>query len=186
MALLLWERFDKTVTDAMDACIADLETYAGRLTEAAVRDNERWNYPDSYKKEIGLFRTWITGRRRWMTAQFASPRTLLVSLQMYRPSETMEITDARRDGDTLTLKLSLKGGAPSHGIVLVNGIHCGILPLTEEICVPLPPEAGEMFHAYDAVQVLGCDSDGTVRVIEARGGIAGCDVWDSACLYVPK
>ena len=186
MALLLWERFDKTVTDAMDACIADLETYAGRLTEAAVRDNERWNYPDSYKKEIDLFRTWITGRRQWMTAQFASPRTLLASLQMYRPSETMEITDALRDGDTLTLKLSLKGGAPSHGIVLVNGIHCGILPLTEEICVPLPPEAGEMSHAYDAVQVLGCDSDGTVRVIEARGGIAGCDVWDSACLYVPK
>ncbi len=186
MALLLWERFDKTVTDAMDACIADLETYAGRLTEAAVRDNERWNYPDSYKKEIDLFRTWITGRRQWMTAQFASPRTLLASLQMYRPSETMEITDALRDGDTLTLKLSLKGGASSHGIVLVNGIHCGILPLTEEICVPLPPEAGEMSHAYDAVQVLGCDSDGTVRVIEARGGIAGCDVWDSACLYVPK
>ncbi|MBR5444717.1 MAG: CotH kinase family protein [Clostridia bacterium] len=184
--LLLWEAFDKTVTDAMDACIADLDTYARQLEDAAVRDNARWQYPDSYEKEIRLFREWITGRRDWMTAQFASPDTLLASLGMYRPSETMEIAGAMRQGDTLTLTMTIRDGAAPCGLVLVNGVSCGTAVLGETVTVTVPAEAWEKTGAYDAVQVLGCTPDGICTVTEERGGIAGCDLWDSAYIFIPR
>lgn len=186
MALLLWERFDETVTDAMAACIADLETYAARLEAAAVRDNARWNYPDSYRAEIDLFREWITERQAWMTAQFTDPAALLASLQMYRPSETMTVTGGSREGESLTLTMALAEGAATHGMVFVNGVSCGVVPLAEQITVTFPPEAGDTTAAYDAVEVLGCGEDGTFRVSESRGGIDGCDIWDSGCIFIPK
>ena len=184
--LLLYERFDRTVTEAMDACIADLETYAARLENAANRDNERWKYPDSYTKEIALFREWITARRTWMKGRFADPDTLLASLQMYRPSETMTVTGGTRTGDRLTLTLALTGEAASHGTVFVNGVSCGVVPLGETVTVTVPPEADGTTAAYDAVEVLGCDGDGLFRVTEKRGGIAGCDLWDSGYIFIPK
>jgi len=185
MVLLLWERFDETVTDAMDACIADMETYAEQLEDAAVRDNARWNYPDSYEKEISLFREWITARREWMTAQFVSPDVLLASLNMYRPSEHMTITAASRHGDTLTLEMTFADGAAPCGMVFLNGVSCGVVSLEETVTVTVPAGTWEKTDAYDAVQVLGCTPDGICTVIEERGGIDGCDLWDSAYIFIP-
>ena len=184
--LLLYERFDDTVRAAMDASLADLEVYAAELQTAADKDNAHWKYPDTFTEEIALYRDWLTGRRDWMTAQFASPETLLESLHMYIPSETMAVTGGTRTGSTLTLQLDLAEGAAEYGTVFVNGVSCGMVPLTGEITVTVPEETTEATDAYDAVEVLGCTADGAFRIAEKRGGIAGCDIWDSGCIFIPK
>lgn len=191
--LLLYERFDDTVRDAMDAALADMEVYAAGLQTAADRDNERWNYPDSFTEEMDLYRTWLTGRREWMTAQFASPETLLESLKMYTPSEVMTVTGGRITGNTLTLTMALEAGAADYGEVFVNGVSCGTFPLTEEITVTVPEGAGETTGAYDAVEVLGCRAEGDYpvslyeyRIVSSRGGTDGCDIRESGCIFIPK
>jgi len=187
--LLLYERFDDTVRDAMDAAVADLETYSAGLQTAADRDNDRWNYPDSYQEEIDLYRTWITGRRKWMKEQFTSPETLLESLKMYRASDVMTVTGGKITGDTLKLTMQLETGAAEYVEVFVNGISCGTVPLTEEITVTVPEGAGDTTAAYDAVEVLGCRADGDsykYRIVSQRGGTDGCDIRESGCIFIPK
>lgn len=184
--LTLYERFDDAVTDAMDAALADLETYVDALQTAADRDNARWNYPDTFTQEIDLYRNWLTGRRDWMTAQFTDPETLLGSLYMYRPSETMTIVDGQRAGDRLTLQVSLTDGAAENGEVFVNGVSCGTVTLAETITVTVPRGAAALTTTYDAIEILGLTDDGDYTVREHRGGIDGCDIWDSAHLFLEK
>lgn len=184
--LTLYERFDDTVTDAMDAALADLETYVKALQTAADRDNARWNYPDTFTEEIDLYRDWLTGRRDWMTAQFTDPETLLASLYMYRPSETMTIVEGTREGDTLTLQISLTDGAAETGEVFVNGVSCGVVTLAETITVTVPGEVSALTNTYDAIEILGLTADGDYTVRVHRGGIDGCDIWDSAHLFLAK
>ncbi len=183
-ALLLYERFDDTVVDAMDAALVDLETYVNALQTAADRDNARWHYPDTFTEEIELYRNWLTGRRDWMRAQFTDPDTLLTSLHMYRPSETMTITGGERNGESLTLHLSFAEGHAAAGEVFVNGVSCGKVALADTITVTVPVE--ETTTQYDAIEVLGLTTEGEYRVIESRGGIDGCDIWDSAHLFLAK
>ena len=184
--LLLYERFDDTVRSAMDAALADLEIYAAGLQTAADLDNGRWKYPDTFAEEIDLYRTWLTGRREWMTAQFASPETLLKSLKMYTPSEVMTVTGGTFTGNTLTLTMALSDGAADFAEVFVNGVSCGTVPLTEVITVPVPERAGETTAAYDAVEVLGCRAEGDYRIVQQRGGTDGCDIRESGCIFIPK
>lgn len=184
--LTLYERFDDTVTSAMDAALDDLETYVTALQKAADRDNDRWNYPDTFTEEIELYRNWLYGRREWMTAQFATPDTLLSSLYMYQPSETMTITGGVRQGNTLTLTLDLAEGASASGEVFVNGVSCGVVDLGETITVTVPAEASALTTTYDAIELLGLTDDGAYTVLVSRGGIDGCDIWDSAHLYLAK
>jgi len=184
--LLLYERFDDTVRSAMDAALADLEIYAAGLQTAADLDNGRWKYPDTFAEEIDLYRTWLTGRREWMTAQFASPETLLKSLKMYTPSEVMTVTGGTLTGNTLTLTMALSDGAADFAEVFVNGVSCGTVPLTEVLTVPVPERAGETTAAYDAVEVLGCRAEGDYRIVQQRGGIDGCDIRESGCIFIPK
>ena len=185
-ALLLYERFDDTVRDAMAAAVADLEIYAAKLQQAADRDNKRWNYPDSFTTEIELYREWLTGRREWMQSQFDSPEKLLDSLKMYRPSQVMTVTGGSVKGDTLTLQLALTPDAASAGEIFVNGVSCGAFPLTEQITVTVPAEARERTEAYDAVEVLGLSDDGSYRITSHRTGVEGCDLRDSGCIFIPK
>lgn len=184
--LTLYERFDDTVTSAMDAALTDLETYVAALQVAADRDNERWNYPDTFTEEIDLYRDWLYGRREWMSAQFATPDTLLDSLNMYKPSENMTITSGERSGETLTLHLTLTENATKTGEVFVNGVSCGVVALNETITVNVPTEASALTTTYDAIEILGLAEDGAYTVLVSRGGIEGCDIWDSAHLYLAK
>ncbi len=185
-ALVLYEKFDDTVTRAMDKAVADLDLYAAKLESAAVRDNERWKYPDSFTEEIDLFREWLTSRRNWMTGQFDTPDQVLSSLHMYVSSPNMTINTGTINGDTLTLSLTLYDGAATHGRVLVNGVDCGTVALSETISVTIPSGTREKTTTHDVVQVLGADETGECRVLEKRGGIAGCDIWDSGHVFIGK
>ncbi len=185
-ALVLYEEFDQSVRDAMDKAIADLDLYAVKLDVAAVRDNERWKYPDTYAEEIALFREWLTNRRTWMKAQFDTPDTVFDSLHMYEPSPYMTVEGGKFTGDSLTLQLRLTDGAATHGRVFVNGVDCGTVALAETVTVTVPAVARDKTETYDAVEILGADEDGVCRVNRARGGIEGCDIWDSGYVFVKK
>ncbi len=185
-ALVLYEEFDEDVIASMDKAVADLDLYAAKLEVAAVRDNERWRYPDSYEEEIDLFREWLTGRRDWMNTQFDSPQVVLDSLHMYEHSPYMAVTSGKIDGDKLTLTLTLADGAATHGRILVNGVDCGTAALSETVTVTLPAGTRDKTESYDAVQILGADENGECRVLRQRGGIEGCDIWDSAHTFIEK
>ena len=71
--------------------------------------------------------------------------------------------------------------------VYVNGDAAGDFPLdgteTDEITLTVTGSWREN-GGYNAVEVQGLDADGNVVIRNKRGGVDGCDIYETVCAYV--
>ena len=181
--LTLYDNYDDEVRAAMKNVSTRLERYVSAIAPAAREDRELWGWEWTFDDEIAVFREWVNGRREWMDAQFASPETLLASLGKYKSSRHMEIEEiALRDG-VCTMEVETDGSFAALR-VYVNGEAVGDYPLdgneTELSVTGNWREGG----AYNAIEVQGLDADGNVVIRNKRGGVDGCDIYETVCAFV--
>ncbi len=184
--LLLYENFDDTVRASMQNVSTRLERYVSAIAPTAREDQALWGWEWSFDDEIAVFREWVHERRKWMTAQFATPETLLTSLGMYKSSRHMELgAVSLRDG-VCTMEVKTDGSFAALR-VYVNGDAAGDFPLygSEKDAVPLTVTGSWRENGgYNAVEVQGLDADGNVVIRNKRGGVDGCDIYETVCAFV--
>lgn len=184
--LLLYENFDDTVRASMENVSTRLERYVSAIAPTAREDQALWGWEWTFDDEIADFREWVHERREWMTAQFADPETLLHSLGMYKSSRRMELEEITLRDGVCTMEVETDGSFAALR-VYVNGDAAGDFPLvgteTDEITLTVTGSWREN-GGYNAVEVQGLDADGNVVIRNKRGGVDGCDIYETVCAYV--
>ena len=182
--LTLYENYDDTVRAAMENVSTRLERYVSAIAPAAREDQALWGWEWTFDEEIADFREWVQERRDWMDAQFASPETLLASLGMYKPSRHMEIAEiSLRDG-VCTMEVETDGSFAALR-VYVNGAAVGDYPVDGNADAELSVTGSwKDGGRYNAVEVQGLDADGNVVIRNKRGGVDGCDIYETVCAFV--
>ncbi len=183
--LLLYENFDDTVRTSMENISTRLERYAAAIAPTARADRELWDWEWSFDDEIAVFRDWVNDRREWMTAQFASPEVLLASLGKYKSSHRMEIKEIALQDGVCTMEVETDGSFTALR-VYVNGDVAGDFPVTADDSTIALTVTGSWREngGYNAVEVQGLDADGNVVIRYERGGVKGCDIYETVCAFV--
>lgn len=182
--LLLYENFDDDVRAAMENVSARLERYTEAIAPAAREDQALWDWEWTFDDEVSVFRDWVEARREWMTAQFSSPEVLLHSLRMYKPSRHMEIGEITLADDVCRIAVETDGSFTALR-VYVNGDAAGDFPLqVEDRCEITVTGSWRAAGAYNAVEIQAIDENGDAVIRNRRGGVDGCDIYETVCAFV--